>query len=183
MVYTTHPCTTVFVSPLACSVQWDNMSCAGSTLWKAEAVHLPCWNLFRLVQPIFYVLGSCSVHEYNSWRPHQALTRHGCQLHVLRFHILIHMYKALICTVHMNNMNNMQTSHNANLSWCSADRQHSRISTAFITALNSFLLRNGLDVSSRSSELQQALQPFLLRAWRSSWDQKRKDAKMHSSHA
>lgn len=45
-----------------------------------------------------------------------------------------------------------------------------------MTALTSFLLRNGLDVSSRSSELQQALQPFLLRAWRSSRDQKLKDA-------
>ena len=45
-----------------------------------------------------------------------------------------------------------------------------------MTALNSFMLRNGLDVSSRSGELQQALQPFLLRAWKSSRDQKLKDA-------
>ncbi|KAL3142819.1 hypothetical protein ABBQ38_003115 [Trebouxia sp. C0009 RCD-2024] len=43
-------------------------------------------------------------------------------------------------------------------------------------ALDIFLLKNGLDVSSRSGELQQALQPFLLRAWRSSRDQKLKDA-------
>ncbi|KAL3152001.1 hypothetical protein ABBQ32_001121 [Trebouxia sp. C0010 RCD-2024] len=55
-------------------------------------------------------------------------------------------------------------------------REDSRISTAFTTALNSFLFKNGLDVSSRSGELQQALQPFLLRAWRSSRDQKLKDA-------
>ena len=59
---------------------------------------------------------------------------------------------------------------------CLLCREDSRISTALVTALNSFLLKNGLDVSSRSADLHQAMQPFLLRAWRSSRDQKLKDS-------
>ena len=76
----------------------------------------------------------------------------------------VHIQRKLCCPA----------KHNA--LYCCAYREDSRISTAFITALNSFLLRNGLDVSSRSSELQQALQPFVLRAWRSIRDHKLKDA-------
>jgi len=55
-------------------------------------------------------------------------------------------------------------------------REDSRISTAFVMSLNSFLLRHGLDVSSRSLEIQRALQPFVLRCWQVSRDAKLKDA-------
>lgn len=55
-------------------------------------------------------------------------------------------------------------------------REDSRISTAFVMSLNMFLLRHGLDISSRSLEIQRALQPFVLRCWRVSRDAKLKDA-------
>ena len=55
-------------------------------------------------------------------------------------------------------------------------REDSRISTAFVMSLNSFLLRHGLDVSSRSLEIQRALQPYILRCWKVSRDVKLKDA-------
>ncbi len=55
-------------------------------------------------------------------------------------------------------------------------REDSRISTAFVMSLNSFLLRHGLDVSSRSLEIQRALQPFVLRCLKVSRDAKLKDS-------
>ncbi|KAL0026395.1 hypothetical protein WJX79_005738 [Trebouxia sp. C0005] len=55
-------------------------------------------------------------------------------------------------------------------------REDSRISTAFVMSLNSFLLRHGLDVSSRSLEIQRVLHPFVLRCWKVSRDAKLKDA-------
>lgn len=71
---------------LACSVQWDSMPCARGELGKPK----PCNN--HLLEPLEGCAAQLSyvnqllVHEYNSWRPHQALTRHGCQLHVLQSH-------------------------------------------------------------------------------------------------
>ena len=55
-------------------------------------------------------------------------------------------------------------------------REDSRISTAFVTSLNTFLLKHGLDVSSRSPEIQRALHPFVLHCWKTSRDAKLKDA-------
>lgn len=55
-------------------------------------------------------------------------------------------------------------------------REDSRISTAFVTSLNTFLLRHGLDVSSRSPEIQRALHPFVLRCLKINRDAKLKDA-------
>lgn len=47
---------------------------------------------------------------------------------------------------------------------------------AFINALNAFMLKNGLDIASKAIEIQQALQPFVLRCWRVSRDAKLKEA-------
>lgn len=49
-------------------------------------------------------------------------------------------------------------------------REDSRISIAFVAALNTFLLANGLDVCSKAAELHAAVHPFLMRAWRSARD-------------
>ena len=55
-------------------------------------------------------------------------------------------------------------------------REDARISTAFVSALNALLTKHGLDISSRSAELQQALQPFFLRSWKATRDLKLRDS-------
>lgn len=55
-------------------------------------------------------------------------------------------------------------------------REDSRISLAFVSALNAFLLQHGLDVASMSLDLQRALQPFIMRCWGVARDAKLKDA-------
>ena len=55
-------------------------------------------------------------------------------------------------------------------------RDESRISTAFLSALNTFLLAQGLDVSSRCTEMHSALHALLLRCWRTSRDPKLREA-------
>ena len=57
--------------------------------------------------------------------------------------------------------------------WC---RDESRISTAFLSALNTFLLGQGLDVSSRAAELHDAVHALLMRCWRTSRDAKLREA-------
>ena len=52
--------------------------------------------------------------------------------------------------------------------WNAQCRDDSRISTAFLSALNTFLLAHGLDVSSRCTETHEAVHALLLRCWRSS---------------
>ncbi len=55
-------------------------------------------------------------------------------------------------------------------------RDESRISTAFFSALNTFLLAQGLDVSSRCTEIHDAVHALVLRCWRSSRDLKLREA-------
>ena len=55
-------------------------------------------------------------------------------------------------------------------------RDESRVSTAFLSALNTFLLAQGLDVSSRCTEMHDAVHALLLRCWRASRDQKLREA-------
>ena len=55
-------------------------------------------------------------------------------------------------------------------------RDDSRLSTAFLSALNTFLLGQGLDVSSRCREIHDAVHALLLRCWRSSRDLKLREA-------
>ena len=55
-------------------------------------------------------------------------------------------------------------------------RDESRISTAFLSALNAFLLPHGLDVSSRCAELHSAAHALVLRCWRSSRDPRLREA-------
>ena len=55
-------------------------------------------------------------------------------------------------------------------------RDDSRISTAFLSALNTFLLAQGLDISSRCAEMHDAVHALLLRCWRSSRDPKLREA-------
>ena len=55
-------------------------------------------------------------------------------------------------------------------------REDSRITLAFISALNAFMLQHGLDVRSMSLGLQQALNPFITRCWGMARDAKLKDA-------
>jgi hypothetical protein len=55
-------------------------------------------------------------------------------------------------------------------------REDSRISTAVVASVNTFLLANGLDVRSRVAQLQTAVHPFVLRAWGTARDAKLRDA-------
>ena len=57
-----------------------------------------------------------------------------------------------------------------------ACRDESRVSTAFLSALNTFLLAHGLDVSGQAAELHNAVHALLMRCWRSSRDQKLREA-------
>lgn len=54
-------------------------------------------------------------------------------------------------------------------------REDSRISIAFVAALNTFLLANGLDVCSKAAELHASVHPFLMRAWRCARDTRLRD--------
>ncbi|BDA48015.1 Serine-protein kinase ATM [Coccomyxa sp. Obi] len=55
-------------------------------------------------------------------------------------------------------------------------REDSRVSIAFVAAMNTFLLANGLDVSSKTAELHAAVHPFLMRSWRSARDARLREA-------
>ncbi|KAK9806879.1 hypothetical protein WJX72_005975 [[Myrmecia] bisecta] len=54
-------------------------------------------------------------------------------------------------------------------------REDSRLSLSLLTALNSFLLTNGLDVSSKAGTLHDALHPYVVRAWRHAREPKLKE--------
>lgn len=56
------------------------------------------------------------------------------------------------------------------------DREDSRISTAFVASMNTFLLAHGLDVCSKAAELHAAVHPFLMRALRSARDARLREA-------
>ena len=55
-------------------------------------------------------------------------------------------------------------------------REDSRVTLAFVNALNAFMLRNGLDIVSKAVDIQRALQPFVLRCWKITRDAKLKES-------
>ncbi len=57
-----------------------------------------------------------------------------------------------------------------------ACRDESRISTSFLVALNTFLLAQGLDVSSKCPDIHAAVHALLMRCWSSSRDPKLREA-------
>ena len=69
-----------------------------------------------------------------------------------------------------------ETPANPQICFVLACREDSRICAAFLTALNTFLLAHGLDVSSQAAELHNAVHVLLLRCWRYSRDQKLREA-------